>query len=99
MSHEPQARRHGMADKSKVIEHYPEIARRWAETRPVDPDTVRFNFCRKGGREVARIYAFMATWVASLLVKRRRAAGTPATRDAFWVLFQIQLCKITDAVA
>jgi hypothetical protein len=58
-----------MSDKSKVIERYREIARRWAEPRPVDPDNVRCNFCRKPRKDVARMFAGSAAFICSECVR------------------------------
>lgn len=58
-----------MGDKSKVIERHREIARHLAEPRPVQPDTVRCNFCRNGQKDVARMFAGTGAFICSDCVR------------------------------
>jgi hypothetical protein len=54
-----------VGDKRKVIERHREIARHLAERSPAEPDGVRCNFCRKGQKGVARMFAGSDAFICS----------------------------------
>jgi hypothetical protein len=58
-----------MGDKRKVIERHREIERQMAEPPPAEPDSVRCNFCRKGQKEVARMFAGNDAFICSECVR------------------------------